>query len=377
MKITIAPDSFKGSLSASQASNIIKNAITDHLSQVEMILKPMSDGGEGMLDSLIETLNGKKIELTCHGPLGNKIKTYYGGIDKKTAIIETAKICGLTLVPINKRNPDNTTTFGVGEVIIDAIDRGFERIIIGIGGSATNDGGYGMLTALGLKGFDEKDNQLSYYGADLYNLAYLDWLKLDQRLKNVDIIVANDVNNILCGETGASFIYGKQKGATQQQIKHLDRALFNFAKKVEKIKANNFKYELGSGAAGGLGYGLLVIGAKLIPGAKLMADALELESEIASTNLIITGEGKSDEQTLNGKVPIYLSKLAKKYNKPIILISGSVDNNNFELTNRFTSVFSIINEPMSTADAMKNAEKLLYNQMTQVIKLIKYYKLDD
>ncbi|HLQ84102.1 MAG TPA: glycerate kinase [Pseudogracilibacillus sp.] len=377
MKITIAPDSFKGSLSARQASDIIRNAITDQLSQVETSLIPMSDGGEGMLDSLIETLNGQKIELTCHGPLGNKIKTYYGGVDKKTAIIETAKICGLTLVPVNKRNPENTTTFGVGEVIIDAIDRGFERIIIGIGGSATNDGGYGMLNALGLKGFDKKGNQLSYYGADLYNLAYLDWLKLDQRLENVDIIVANDVNNILCGEKGASFIYGKQKGATQQQIKQLDQALFHFAKKVEKLKAVNLKYKLGSGAAGGLGYGLLIIGAQLIPGAKLIADALELESEIASTDLVITGEGKSDEQTLNGKVPIYLSKLAKKYNKPIILISGSVDNNNFELTNSFTSVFSIINEPMSIADAIKNAEELLYNQMSQVIKLIKYYNLDD
>ncbi len=371
MKITVAPDSFKGSLSASQAAKIIKKAIKNSLLSAEVTLKPMADGGEGTLDTLIEVLGGNKINIVCKGPLGNNIHTYYGVINEETAIIEIAKICGLTLIQNEDRNPEKTTSYGVGEVICDVIDRGFTRIIIGLGGSATNDGGYGMLNALGVKGFDENGRELSYFGSDLYKLKRLDWSRFDSRVENIIISVANDVNNPLCGQNGASYIYGKQKGGTKEQIKKLDEALFNYSNEVAEYTKRNLQNNEGSGAAGGLGFALSSIGAKLTPGAKLIGNKINLQSSIASADLVITGEGKSDHQTLNGKAPIYVSHLAKKYTKPIILISGSVQNDNQALTNAFTSVFSITNKPMTLDDAMNQVEKLLYNQIIQVMTLIK------
>ena len=371
MKITIAPDSFKGSLSASKATSIIKQAIKKVLPDTKLNLKPMADGGEGTLDTLLEVKAGKKIALNCKGPLGENITTYYGIIDGDTAVIEIAKICGLTTVPISKRNPELTTSYGVGEAINDAVNRGVSNIIIGLGGSATNDGGYGMLSALGVKGKDLDGNELTFYAKDLYKLNQLDWSHFNQRIKNITITVANDVNNPLCGRNGASFIYGKQKGATVNQIKKLDNALFNYAQEVTKYTENNHQYTEGVGAAGGLGFGLKVIGAKLEPGAELIAKILDLETSIASSDWIITGEGKSDQQTLYGKAPKFVSTLAKKYDKPIILISGSVDNSNKELTEAFTAIFSILNRPITTEEAMDQAKDLLYNQVIQIIKLIK------
>lgn len=371
MKIIVAPDSFKGSLSALEVANIIQRAIHSTLSHATVKSIPMSDGGEGMVDLLINSLDGKKIELTCSGPLGNKISTYYGIINKDTAIIEVAKICGLTLVPNHKRNPENTTTFGVGEAILDALDRNISNFIIGLGGSATNDGGYGMLKALGLKGFDSEGKELEEFGLDLYKLKSIDWSQLDSRLARVSLVVANDVNNPLCGNEGASFTYGKQKGANSEQIKKLDQALADFAKKIEYHKGKIFQHDKGAGAAGGLGFGLMSLDASLTPGAELIANKLNVESNIASSDLVITGEGKSDEQTLYGKAPIYISQLASKYKKPVILISGSVENDNIELSKSFTSMFSIINRPMSVEEAMNNAEKLLFNQVVQIMQL--YY----
>lgn len=371
MKITVAPDSFKGSLSATHAAKIIKKAIKNSLSSAQVTLKPMADGGEGTLDTLIDVLGGKKINIVCKGPLGNNINIYYGIINEETAIIEIAKICGLTLIRTGERNPEKTTSYGVGEVIKDIIDRGITKIIIGLGGSATNDGGYGMLTALGVKGFDENDRELSYFGSDLYKLNRLDWSRFDTRVENITIAVANDVNNPLCGQNGASYIYGKQKGGTKEQIKKLDEALFNYSNEVKRYTKRNLQNNEGSGAAGGLGFALSSIGAKLTPGAKLIGNKINLNSSIASADLVITGEGKSDYQTLNGKAPIYVSHLAKKYTKPIILISGSVQNDHQALTKAFTSVFSITNEPMTLDDAMNQVEKLLYNQVTQIMRLIK------
>lgn len=371
MKITVAPDSFKGSLSATQAAKIIGKAIKNSVPSAEVTLKPMSDGGEGTLDTLLDTLEGEKITVSCKGPLGKKIDTYYGVVNKNTAIIEIAKICGLTLIPNSKRNPEKTTSYGVGEVICDAITSGFKNIIIGLGGSATNDGGYGMLNALGVRGFDIEGNELTSFGSDLYKLNRLDWSKFDLTINKINISVANDVNNPLCGPNGASYVYGEQKGGTKEQIENLDEALFNFAYEVERQTKRNFKEKAGSGAAGGLGFALSSIGAKLTPGAKLIATKINLNSSIASTDLVITGEGKSDYQTLNGKAPIYVSHLAKKHTKPVILISGSVQNDNQALADAFTSIYSITNGPMTLEEAMRQVEKLLYNQIIQIMKLIK------
>ncbi len=374
MEITVAPDSFKGSLTASNAAKIIENAIESILPYAKINLKPMADGGEGTLDTLIKTMDGQKIELTCKGPLGDKIDTYYGIINEDTAVIEIAKICGLTLVPIDERNPERTTSYGVGEAIEHAINSGLKNIIIGLGGSATNDGGYGMLNALGVKGLDVNGDELSFSTEELYKLNQLDWNYLNQRLKDITITVANDVSNPLYGHNGASFIYGGQKGGTVKQIKDLDKALLNYAIEIERYTQTEYQHEEGTGAAGGLGYALKVIGATLKPGAELIAKKLDLESNIASSDLVITGEGKSDQQTLNGKAPIYVSQLAKEYKKPIILISGSVENDNKELTKNFTSVFSILNAPISVEEAMIHAEELLYNQVVQIMQLIKLSK---
>lgn len=374
MKITVAPDSFKGSLSATHAAQIIESAIKSTIPYAKINLKPMADGGEGTLDTVMKTMNGQTKEIICMGPLGNRINTYYGVINNDTAIIEIAKICGLTLVPIDKRNPEKTTTYGVGEAILKAINHGIKKIIIGLGGSATNDGGYGMLQALGVKGLDVNGNELNAFGEDLYKLNQLEWSNLDPRLKDKTITVANDVSNPLCGLNGASYIYGKQKGGTDTQIKRIDKALFNYAKEVEKYKQKEFQSEEGTGAAGGLGFALKAIGATLTPGAELIADKINLKSSIASTDLVVTGEGKSDQQTLNGKAPIYISQLAKEFKKPIILISGSVANGNRELTDAFTSVFSILNAAITVEEAMNNAEEMLFNQIVQVMRLVKTNK---
>ncbi|HLR60110.1 MAG TPA: glycerate kinase [Pseudogracilibacillus sp.] len=371
MKITIAPDSYKGSLSANDAAKTIERAIKSTLPDAQTFLKPMADGGEGTLDTLIKTLNGQKVFLKCKGPLGEEIETYYGIIEEDTAVIEIANICGLTLVPFDKRNPEKTTTYGIGETIEHAVNNGFKKIIIGLGGSATNDGGYGMLRALGVKGLDINNQSLSFFAKDLYALNQLDWRYLNPDLKDVTITVANDVSNPLCGQNGASFIYGEQKGGTIKQIEKLDQALLNFARIVEHFTHTAYDHNEGAGAAGGLGFALRVIGATLTPGAKLIGKRIKLDSSIISSDLVITGEGKSDKQTLHGKAPIYVSQLAKEYKKPIILISGSVENNHKELTKNFTSVFSILNAPLPIEEAMFHAEELLYNQVVQIMQLIK------
>ena len=374
MNIVVAPDSYKGSLTALQAAEIIQSAILQVEQSSQVSVMPMADGGEGTLDCLLSTTRSEKVPITCTGPLGEKITTYYGITQFGTAIIEIANIAGLVQVPEEKRNPDETTTFGIGEVILDALDRGCQSLIIGIGGSATNDGGLGMMIALGMTAKNKAGNKLDGYGKDLLQLDKVDFTDFDPRLAEISIKVASDVDNPLCGKMGATVVYGQQKGATSEQIELYDKALDNYSDVIEAKLNTSFKQSQGAGAAGGLGFSLLTMGAKLVSGAKLIAEEMHLEEVIEGADLVITGEGQSDEQTLFGKAPGYVATIAKSYDVPVILISGSIIGDRDKLRGKFSGCFSTINEPLPLEKCMKNAEKLLFDQTKQIFHLIKTIK---
>lgn len=369
MNIVIAPDSFKGSLTSIEVTNIIERAILDYNQNYSVIKKPMADGGEGTIDSLLAATKGEMISIQCTGPLGDKISTAYAIIDENTAIIECASIAGLTQVPSDQRNPDYTTTYGMGEAILDALDRGCRSFIIGLGGSATNDGGLGMLLALGMEAIDSNNQKVGMFGKDIHSVENVNFSKLDPRLKDVQIKVASDVDNPLCGDKGASVVYGPQKGATNEQIETYDLSLKKFSNVIEKTINQSIQNTPGAGAAGGLGFGFLTIGAELVSGAELLANAMDIEHEIQKADIVITGEGQSDEQTLYGKAPGYIASLAQNYNVPTILISGGLEDVE-KLSSSFAGCFSIINKPLSLQECMEQADLLLYQQAKQVIQFI-------
>lgn len=374
MKIVLAPDSFKGSLTAIEAAETMRRAILDVNGDYTVINKPMADGGEGTLDAILSSsTNGEKVTVSCTGPLGENIETTYAILKSKQAVIELASIAGLEQVPINKRNPDNTTTSGLGEVIRDAMDKGCTQIIIGLGGSATNDGGLGMLIALGMKAWDERGNQLDGFGTDLRQVRKVSFKELDSRLQKVDLKVASDVDNPLCGRRGASFVFGPQKGASQTQVSQYDLAMERYGSLIEKQINRELKNIPGAGAAGGLGFALLALNAELVSGAELLANTLQLERYIQNADLVITGEGKSDEQTLYGKAPGYVASLAVKHDVPVVLLSGSLDGNLDKLRSEFSGCFSIINKPMALDKCINQAESLLYEQTKQIIHFAKSF----
>ncbi|SHM99863.1 glycerate kinase [Gracilibacillus kekensis] len=369
MNIVIAPDSYKGSLSATEVANTIEQAIAETGSH-QIIKKPMADGGEGTIEAILSATNGKNVAISTSGPLGNSIKTNYAIINKSTAIIETALHAGLYQVPPQNRNPDLTTSFGIGQAILDAIEQGCEQIIVGLGGSATNDGGLGLLQALGLKTYDSDGNLLDKFGKDLLYIHSINLNELDSRLKKVDFRIACDVDNPLCGELGASAVYGPQKGATSSQISEYDRALDNFADLIETALGQEWRNTPGAGAAGGLGFAFLTLGGKLDSGAALIAKSIQLEDHLKNADFAITGEGQSDEQTLYGKAPGYVAELASQWNVPTILLSGSLGKNNHTLRQKFAGCFSIVNRPLSLEECMANTSFLLAEQTKQIMALI-------
>lgn len=371
MKVVVAPDSFKGSLTAIEAANMIKQGITEIIPEAEIMLKPMADGGEGTLDSLSTATASDTIPIRLTGPLGKPIDTNYRILPGKTAVIETAAIAGLIQVPNERRNPDYTTSYGIGEAILDAMNEGCHNFIIGLGGSATNDGGLGMLQALGMQAYDEKQQPVDKFGKDLQQITHIDLSALDPRLKQININLACDVDNPLCGKRGASAVYGPQKGATKTQVSQYDTALNQYSALIEKELGFSYKNQEGAGAAGGLGFAFLTLHASLTPGAALIAKAIELESTIRHADLVITGEGQSDEQTLYGKAPGYIAKLANPYKVPAILISGSISGGEDKLRTQFTGCFSTINSPMSLDTCIDNAAPLLLEKTKQVMHFFK------
>lgn len=326
MKVVIAIDSLKGSLSSMEAGMAIKDGILAAKPDAEVIVKPLADGGEGTTDALIEGMNGERIDLTVTGPMHTPVDAYYGYLkDTNTAVMEMASAAGITLVPDSEKNPLLATSYGVGEMINDAIQRGCRNFIIGIGGSVTNDGGIGMLKALGVRFLDENDEDAGEGGQALAKVARIDLSGMNPLLKECHIQVACDVNNPLCGENGSTYVYGPQKGVTEDMKKTLDEAMAHFARVTSETLENDYLNTPGAGAAGGLGYAFLAYtGAALTPGIELILDAVGLEEELSSADVVVTGEGRLDFQTAMGKAPVGVARLAKKYNAKVIAFAGSV-----------------------------------------------------
>lgn len=326
MKVVIAIDSLKGSLSSMEAGMAIKDGILAAKPDAEVIVKPLADGGEGTTDALIEGMNGERIDLTVTGPMHTPVDAYYGYLkDTNTAVMEMASAAGITLVPDSEKNPLLATSYGVGEMINDAIQRGCRNFIIGIGGSVTNDGGIGMLKALGVRFLDENGEDAGEGGQALAKVARIDVSGMNPLLKECHIQVACDVNNPLCGENGSTYVYGPQKGVTEDMKKTLDEAMAHFARVTSETLENDYMNIPGAGAAGGLGYAFLAYtGAALTPGIELILDAVGLEEELSSADVVVTGEGRLDFQTAMGKAPVGVARLAKKYNAKVIAFAGSV-----------------------------------------------------
>ena len=375
MKIVVATDSFKGSLSSMEAGRAIEKGIKRVYPQCDIVIKPISDGGEGTIESLLECLHGTIRTIKVTGPLGDKIKCDYGLVtSRKLAIIEIAKIVGLTLVPKNQRNPLYTTTYGIGEVIKDAIENGCRKFIIGLGGSSTNDRGIGMLQALGFEMLDQDSKPVSLGAKGLSELDKIIVDKANPLLKGCQFMVACDVTNPLCGKLGASVIYGPQKGADSYLIKEMDKWLDNFAK---LSIGSNQKYP-GTGAAGGLGFASLTyLNARLESGIKLIIDEIGLENDIKDADLLITGEGQLDGQTTMGKAPIGVANLAKLYNLPVIAFTGSITSEAIKCHEAgIDAYFSILNKVTSIDEAMDRDTAInnLISTVEQVFKLWKIVK---
>lgn len=358
MKIVIAPDSFKESVSALEAANAIEKGFKSVFPNAVYEKKPMADGGEGTVQSLVDATNGTIEKRLVTGPLGKPVNAFFGLMgDGKTAIIEMAAASGLHLVPVEERNPLITSTRGTGELILAALDLGVKHIIIGIGGSATNDGGAGMVQALGGKFLNEEGKDIGPGGGSLSQLVTINLSKLDARLKEVHIEVACDVDNPLTGPRGASVIFGPQKGATAEMVHLLDQNLSHFANVAEEALDTSFRDIKGAGAAGGLGAGLLAfLNANLKRGIDIVLEAMNFEEAVKDADLVITGEGRIDSQTIYGKTPIGVAKAAKKYGVPVIGIAGSVSpDSDVVFEHGIDALFSIVPGVITLPDAFEHA----------------------
>lgn len=374
MKVVIAIDSLKGSLTSLEAGESIREGILN-VCKADVIVKPLADGGEGTLDALVTGMNGIIESLEVTGPIGKKVKCTYGILPQtNTAIIEMAEISGLTLVPDDLRNPLNTTTYGMGEVIKAAINKGCRNFLIGIGGSATNDGGVGMLQALGFEFYDKNMELLGLGGKILSEICYI---KTEKRLLELDecsFKVACDVNNPLYGENGATYVYGPQKGVTPEMLKEFDLAMMNYAKIASRQLGINVDKVQGTGAAGGIGYAFLgLLNAELKSGIEIILEEIKLEQELMDADYVITGEGKLDFQTSMGKAPIGVARLSKKYNKKVIAFAGCITDGAVKCNEEgIDAYFSIVNSPMSLKNAMdkRTARKNMTETASQVFRLI-------
>jgi glycerate kinase len=372
MNIVIAPDSYKGSLSSGEVADAIEKGIKDANKAVNVDKVPLADGGEGTVNAVIKACGGKKVNLKAKDPLGRETDTYYGIINNDTAIIEMAAISGLELLKNSERNPMKTTTYGTGELIKHAMSKGIRKIILGIGGSATNDGGMGMAKALGVIFRDKNGNVLSGTGSDLINIETIDTGLINKNIQKTSFLVLCDVVNPLCGKNGASFVYGKQKGATENMMERLDKGLLNFSEKIFTKTGIDIKNIKGAGAAGGLGGGAIAfLNSELISGVDYIIKIAKLEDKIKNADYVITGEGRTDKQTAFGKTVAGISGLAKKHNVPVICISGSLGDNISGLyKNGITAAFSIIDSPMSLDNAINNTARLLQKTTMNIIRLL-------
>ncbi len=376
MKVVVAIDSFKGSLSSLEAGDAIKHGILKAIANAEVSVHPLADGGEGTIDALTIGMGGKLINIKVTGPLGAPVNCVYGILEESnTAIIEMASAAGITLVPDVMRNPFHTTTYGVGEIIEDAISKGCRHFIVGIGGSATNDGGIGMLQALGFGMLDKEGKQVPFGAKGLKELMTITDDNVIPELKECTFRIACDVTNPLCGEFGCSAVFGPQKGADPSMILQMDNWLASYAKLTsEKYKNADATYP-GTGAAGGMGFAFLsYTNAVLESGVKIFLEETNLEKDIKDADIVITGEGRLDGQTILGKAPIGVAKLAKKYDKTVLAFAGMATNDAVTCNEHgIDAFFSILRKVQTLEEAMEPSitRENIIATVEQVFRLIK------
>lgn len=373
LRIIIAPDSFKGSVSAFEASEAMKAGLEKVLEEVDCELIPLADGGEGTSKVLVHALKGEFREIQVTGPFGNRIQAKYGFFPgEKKAIIEVAAACGLHLIDLSSANPLHTTTYGVGEMLLDALDKGVEHFIIGLGGSSTNDGGLGMLQALGVKAFDVHGKEVCFGGKELIKINRIDISKLDSRLKKVTIEVACDVENPLVGEKGATRIFGPQKGATAPIIEALEKGMVNYAEIISKEFGRDISNTPKGGAAGGLGAAFILLGAIPLSGIQLVLKHSKFEEKIIHADYIFTGEGSIDTQTKYGKTLSGIASIAKKHEIPVIALAGSVGDDIEELYDMgITAVFGIVDKPKDLKQALEDGYNSIMKTSENIGRLLK------
>ena len=374
MKVVIAIDSFKGSMSSMESGMAAKEGVLSVFSDAEVVVKPLADGGEGTVDAFASGTFAKRLEVDATGPLGKKVTAVYAAMEaEQFVVMEMAAAAGITLV--EEKTPLEATTYGVGEMMLDAMKKGYRDFIMGIGGSATNDGGVGMLQALGYRFLDQNGKELGLGAKILGDIASVDDTKVSPAVKECRFRIACDVNNPLYGERGATYIFGPQKGVTPELAPTLDAAMQNYASVSADYVGKDYALEPGAGAAGGLGFAFKAyLNGELLPGIQLMLDATKLEDDIKEADYVITGEGRLDGQTAMGKVPVGVAKLAKKYNAKVLAFAGAVTkdakNCNAEGIDAF---FPIVRGVTTLAEAMdvENAKANMKDTVEQVFRLLK------
>lgn len=372
MKVVVAIDSFKGSLSSMEAGQEIAEGVKRVYQNAEVVVRPLADGGEGTVEALVEGMGGIFVTKEVTGPLGEKVEAIYGIIESKddlskTAIIEMSAAAGITLIPEESRNPMNTTTYGVGELILDAIERGCRHFIVGIGGSATNDGGVGMLQALGYDFLTREGKTISYGGNGLRELACIEESNVHPILKECTFKVACDVTNPLCGENGSSAIFGPQKGATPEMVQELDQLLLHYAELSKSINSHADRFYPGTGAAGGMGFAFLTYTNAI----------LESGIQIVLADFVVTGEGRLDGQTALGKAPIGVADLAKKHQKKVLAFAGAVTPDAKECNQHgIDAFFPILRGIVTLKEAMdkENAHRNMVHTVEQVFRVVEMMK---
>lgn len=373
MKIILAPDSFKGSFSAYQVASSIEKGIRQVYEDAHLVKLPVADGGEGSVDALVGVRNGRYEEVEVLGPLGEIVKAKYGIIDGNIAIIEMAAASGITLIDDDKLNPLITTSYGTGQLIKSAMEKGIRKIYIGIGGSATNDGGLGMAQALGLSFKDRFGQELGFGGGLLNTIEEIDFTNVHPLLKETQVLIMSDVQNPLCGPNGASYIFGPQKGASEQVVEILDKNLRHFAEKIKEYTGKDIINIPGAGGAGGLGAGLLAFcNATVSSGIDKILDMINIDYHLKDADIVITGEGMIDGQSIFGKVPVGVAKRAKKYDIPVIAIVASIGQDaEIVFDHGIDMIVDIIDKPM-TLDQAKDDVSILIERAT--IRLFKFIK---
>ena len=371
--IVLAPDSFKESMTAKEVCEAMERGIRKANSQIRCIHVPMADGGEGTMQSLVDATGGRVYSKEVVGPLGNNVVAEYGILGNgEIGVIEMASASGIHLVDSEKRNPLITTTFGTGQLIKACLDKGVKKLLIGIGGSATNDGGAGFIQALGGRLLDENGDDLSYGGGALAKLHTIDLSNLDERLKYVSVEVACDVNNPLCGKEGASYVFGPQKGATREMIEILDQNLSHYAEVIKEQLGKDVISKAGAGAAGGLGAGLMAfLDVKLKSGLEMVIEYANLEEKVRYADMVWTGEGSIDFQTQYGKTPLGVAMIAKKYNKPVIALAGRVGNDIDVLYDKgIDAIFGIMRGVTSIEEALVKGPENVEKTSENIIRLL-------